>query len=240
MISMGKIIKYILCVTVPCLLFCITANASSVLDTVIKLNEHNDKIVENICSELGLERSVLGLSKVQLIIPYRQGEVPFFVLGISWDGRYDGNILLLNSNGDVLYRERVGYIKSIAAIDINDDYKEEVLIDSIKGTGTGVSDENYTLFMIENSKLHKIWSELSYKCEFPGIVAKEDNYEKKGTIWFGEPKPDDNNRYKKIEYSVDTIEYRVESPSDILSVKSIKKEKEIYIFKDNIYQKVIE
>jgi len=232
---MKKIISFGVAFTIFSLL-CYKANADSIIESVIHLNE-KDTTSNIICEKLGLTKCLLGLSKIQLMCPSRISEDILFVLGISWEGPKDGILLLQNKNGNVLSKIKTGYIKSIGFFDVDGDNYDEILVDSVNGVGTGYREDIFSVILIDNSRLNVIWSELSYKKSFPGLLARDENYVIKGMVRFDDV---DNQNAKRIVYYKEIIEYDIDPSSGIKSVKSIKKTRVTYVNKEGSYMKETE
>ena len=203
------------------------SQAASTLEVLEGLRNANPDIVEKTCKSLGLDRGASGLSKVQVFFPCcAKADNSLAVFSISWEGPTNGYIILMDPKGDVIDKKRVGYIKNISLNPLRPESSDDLIIDAIKGTGTGMRDDLFYIFSISNQGFKELWSELSYEKSFPLAMAKGKNYEIKGTVVFEDIDGDD---IKEIIYSTRRTKYHFNVRSQKLLPS--KSERKVMVYK---------
>lgn len=194
------------------------ASSWSVVDV---LNSKNPEKVDSQLKVLGFERGVAGFSKVQILLPHVSGSNnALCLLAVSWEGPYEGYLALIDSGGKVIGRARVGYVKSICLRALRESGDDVVLVDAIRGTGSGVREDRFNIFTISPKRLGEVWNDLSYYKSFPLGMAPEDNYEILGAMSFEDI---NNDGIYELIYTAKKIKYLYDIKSKKLSRDGVSK-----------------
>lgn len=199
---------------------------------IASLRSDNVTIVDKTLKLLGFEHGMSGgFSRFQVLQPWIEKTNRLFIFGLSWS-RYDGYLVLLNSEGSIFGKYRVGYIKSISLRQVKEEGDDVIIVDTIAGTGSGIREDRYYIFTINNGALNKIWEGLSYKHEFPMAASPEGNIKITTSINFEDL--DNDNTYELI-YTINETKYFYNSKTNELSIIKTVKSSKVYIFKNNKY-----
>lgn len=205
------------------------------------LRSPDPDIAEKTLKSLGLDKGALGLSKVQVLSTRnklflqpccKKLTQDLFVIAISWEGPYDGYLVLMDSSGNVSGKKRVGYVKSFYLHPLQEDSNDVLVVDAIKGTGTGVEEDQFSVFSIISSGFDDRWNGLSYEKSFPLQVAPDQNYEIKGTLTFDDVNSDG---IQEIIHTMKRIQYSFDSNTQKLSPTKVDKETKVYKLENGKY-----
>lgn len=225
------ILSLIFCVS--CVLVAIESQAASTFEILEGLRSSDSDIVDKTCKSLGLDRGASGLSKVQVLFPCcAKSDNSLAVLTISWEGPIEGYIILMGPKGNVIDKYIVGYIKNISLYPLHLEFNDDLIIDAIKGTGTGIRIDQFYIFSIVNQRFKELWSELSYEKSFPLAVAKEKNYEINGTLNFEDV---DGDGIKEIIYGTKYTKYIFNARSQKLLPSKSERKVKVYKLTEGKY-----
>jgi hypothetical protein len=187
--------------------------------------------LENIKKTLGVDEA-LTPTKIQVIKPFvEKVGSDLFIFALSYEGPLHGYIVLTNSDGDILDKQKVGYIKSISLHSSENDTDDRLIIDATTGIGTGTRSDYFYIFSIDN-KFKELWKALSYQRYMYPVVTKTKSYE-----IFGNFQLDSigNDKDEEIVYTKKYIEYFWDEK--LQEFKQIKSETEnkTYKFIDGKY-----
>lgn len=206
------------------------ASTWTVIDS---LRSTDPKMVERASKSLGLERGALGLSKVQVLQPCcSKSSSAIFVIALSWEGPIDGYLVLMDSSGKVVEKQRIGYVKSVSLRPLQSEYNDNLIIDAIKGTGSGIRVDWFYIFSLTNIGFHELWNGLSYDKSFPFDMALGQTYEIKGAIDFDDLNDDG---IKELIYSKKKIHYSFDPQTQKLSPSKTEKTIEVYKLENGKY-----
>jgi hypothetical protein len=210
-----------------------TGHGASICSIISSLRSQDPVIVENSCKRLGLVRGALGLSKVQVLHPYFTKSSRFlFIIALSWEGPRDGYLILMDLKGNLLAQQKVGYIKSVSLRPLQIDGDDNLVVDVIRGMGTGVREDQFIILSITNFGFRNLWVGLSYEKSFPGQLSQHNNYELKGFLRFDDL---NNDGLQEVIYSAKRIEYTFDSLTKKLIPFKIKERTEVYGLKEGKY-----
>ncbi len=216
-----------------------TGHGETVCTIINNLKNQDDDLVEATCKKLGLERGVIGLEKVQLLSPcFEIAGRSLFIVGLSWEGPIDGYLILLDKDGNVIDKSRVGYIGQLSLAQLKqEDLDDFLLVDAIKGTGAGMRVDQYTIIAITNKGFLKLWEGLSYERSAPGLSASDDNYEMNASVTFEDIDKDGNlellyhKKIVKYRYLREKKRFKAEPSYQKTEIYKLKKtSKQEYIF----------
>lgn len=201
--------------------------AETACTIIDNLRSQDENLVEATCKKLGLDRGVIGLVKVQLISPSSEtASKSFFIIGISWEGPNDGYLIPMNKDGNVINKTSVGYIKQLSLVQLQKGNVEDLLlIDAIKGTGTGMREDHYNILSIANKGFLKLWDVVSYEVSAPGSVAPDDNYEITTSVAFEDI---DNDGILELIYQKKLVKYRYLPEKDQFKAEPASTRTKIY------------
>jgi hypothetical protein len=201
--------------------------ASSVWSTVDDLRSRDTAAVERACQALGIECGLVGPLLVQVLGPCcPRIDLSIFAIAVSWQGPLNGYVILMDSKGRILDKRGVGYIRSLSLRPLQTEDNDCLIIEAITGTGTGMQVSQFYIFSLEKGKFDEVWNGLSYEKSFPLGVAKNQNYEIKGTLNFDDI---DNDGVEEMIYTTKRIQYSFE-PETRKLVK-LKTETKIKVYK---------
>ncbi len=200
--------------------------AETACTIIDNLRSQDENLVEATCKKLGLEEGALLLEKVQLLSPSSEtvGR-SLFIVGLSWEGPNTGYLILMNKEGNVIDKTRVGFIKKLTLISLKKEGDDFVLVDAIKGTGTGIREDHYNILSIANKGFLKLWDVVSYEMSAPGSVAPDDNYDIKASVEFEDI---DNDGILELIYQKKLVKYQYLPKTEQLKTVSTSKKTEIY------------
>jgi hypothetical protein len=207
-------------------IFAALAYAETALTIIGSLRSQDENLVEATCKKLGLERGAIGLEKVHLLSPsFETTNKSLFIVGLSWEGPNNGYLILMDKDGTVIGKTRVGYIKQLTLISLKKEGDDYVLVDAIKGTGTGVREDHYNILSVTHKGFSKLWDAVSYEMSAPGSFAPDDNYEIKTSVKFEDI---DNDNILELIYQKKLVKYQYLPQKDELKAGSTSKRTEIY------------
>lgn len=212
----------------------VTSEAASSAWTISNsLKSGDPATIENICKSLGLPRRSLGLSKVQVLEPHiAKSPTPSVILAISWEGPIDGYVLLLDPSGKVLGKEQVGSLKSLCLRSLERGGSDVLIVDAIKGTGTGTEEDHFRIFSITDKVFIDVWDRLSYEKSFPMQAAPDQNYEVKASMHFDDI---NNDGIQEIIYTSKKLQYSFDSRTQKLLPGKVEQLTEVYVLEKGKY-----
>jgi hypothetical protein len=182
--------------------------------------------VEKTCKSLGLERGALGLSTVRFLEPwYGKSTQTLSIISVSWEGPFDGYLILIDSSEKVLQRLRTGYVKSIELRPLRKDGNDILIVDTIKGTGTGYRQDQLKIIKITRNGFVDIWNGISFEKSFPLQIADDQNYEIKGSINFDDL---NNDGVQEMLYTITQTHFFFDPQNHKLSQGKTEKIKKVY------------
>ena len=199
-----------------------SASDCSIIDN---LSSKEPSIVEKTFQSFTLERGILGLSGIRFLYPWIiESDKRLLVTAISWEGPYDGYIILIDSVGNVLDKKRVGYIKYVS-LRANKIGGNDILVLDAKSSGTGFEQDHYMIFAISSNRFDNIWNELSYEKSFPLNLAPDQNYEIKSSLDFDDV---NNDGIQEILYTMTKLKYSFNTYTKKLSPGKTEKTTKVY------------
>jgi hypothetical protein len=217
-----------------------SASKLSVLD-IIKMIKSDDSILFNkACDYLTIDYSdksnhecISGFDKVQLLMPVLSDNKSIYIIAISWENNTNSYLIILNSDGKVLQKIKIGYIKSIMLIQLrNDNYIDTLAIEANVGAGTGINIDKYYIYAMNSQSFLEIWQGLSNDTEWPGDIAPLENYVSKGVIHFEDI---DHDGIKELGYEYQKTQYLYNKGNNKWVPKDVQSRKEIYKIRNGIY-----
>jgi hypothetical protein len=182
--------------------------------------------IEKSCKLLSLEPRAIGLKKVQLVQPsFGKSLQTDYVVSISWEGPYDGYLVVVDKDARVLGTKSVGYVKSICLRPLRQGDHDVLVIDAIRGVGTGIRQDQFGVLAITEKGFDVLWEGLSYERSFPYQAAPDENYEIKCALTFEDI---DKDGVDEILYHVKTVRYSYDSRTHELSRKREENETKVY------------
>lgn len=222
-------------------LFAAIGRAETVCAIIDNLRSKNEDLVDATCKKLGLERGSIILVKVELISPHiKTATESFFIIGISWAGPNDGYLILMNKDGNILHKKRVGRINQLTLKQLQVGGDDFLLVDSNYRSGTGTKLDQYNIFSINNQGFLKVWDGVSNERESPGLLAPEDNFDIKALVGFEDI---DNDGNLELLYYKRIVKYRFNEEKNKFIAEPASQKTEIYKLKKGdthryIYEKV--
>lgn len=214
------------------IIFYKTSSADSICGIIDELQKKDSFVVEKLCKTLGFKRGALGLSDIKGMLLSPNGANFYLqVLSVCWEGPTDGYLVLIDSKGNVLDKMDIGYIKSLSLRPLLKEHTDNLIVETIAGSGTGIRKDNIEVFCVNKGRFVLIWSGLGYEKSFPRGMAPNDNYEIFGNIYFSDL---NNDGIEEMIYLKKIIEYYYDSDKKELMPSKTKEEKELYEWKDDI------
>lgn len=199
---------------------------NSIWAIVDSLRSNDPNKIEKACRLLGLERGAVGLSKIQFLQPSVRRSLPTnYIITICWEARVDGYLMIVDSRGKVLARKSVGFIKSTCLRSLKEGGDDVLVIDAIRGTGTGVREDRFSIVAVSNKGLDVLWEGLSYRQTFLRQLAPDKNHETKCSITFEDI---DGDGIDEIIYEIKRIKYSYNSETHRLLPEGEEKTTEVY------------
>ncbi len=200
--------------------------AQTVCTIIDNLRSQDEDLVEAACNKLGMDRGVIGLEKVQVLSPHSKNAARyFFIVGLSFEGPNAGYLVLIDKDGNVIDKTRVGYINQLTLISLKKEGDDYVLVDAIKGTGAGVRQDHYNIFSITNKGFLKLWEAVGSEISDLGSVSSNNIDETTTSVIF---KDVDNDGILELIYQKKKVRYHYLPKTKQLKVGQESTKTEIY------------
>lgn len=217
-----------------------SADKLSVLDIMKMIKSDDSMLFNKACDYLTIDYSdksnhecISGFDKVQLLMPVLSDNKSIYIIAISWENPTNSYLIILNRDGKVLQKIKIGYIKSIMLIQLrNDNYNDTLVIEANVGTGTGINIDKYYIYTMNSQSFKEIWQGLSNDTEWPGEIAPLENYISKGVIYFDDI---DDDGIRELGYEYKKTQYIYNKGNNKWVPKDSESRMEIYKFRNGKY-----